>query len=149
MTECLRILIHISNYFQTLENIEKTLSDKNEPKNLTKNLAKKHFVPKCRENFYTQFQYAMPLYLRTERYLIMELNPFRTAVSFWGQSTQISSTLSPHRDCGSKRVKNDVFGVEERGWSDNNSARKSAVHPYRPFVRVCAANGLTITRNHS
>ena len=32
------------------------------------------------------------------------VNPFRTAVSFWGQSTQISSTLSPHRDCGSKRV---------------------------------------------
>ena len=33
------------------------------------------------------------------------LNPFRTAVSFWGQSTQISSRLSPNRDCGSKRVK--------------------------------------------
>ena len=32
------------------------------------------------------------------------LNPFRTAVSFWGQSTQIWSSLSPNRDCGSKRV---------------------------------------------
>ena len=30
---------------------------------------------------------------------------FRTAVSVWGQSTQISSSLSPNRDCGSKRVK--------------------------------------------
>ena len=32
------------------------------------------------------------------------LNPFRTAVSFWGQSIQKSSSLSPNRDCGSKRV---------------------------------------------
>ena len=31
MTECLRISIHTSNYFQTLEIWEKTLSDKNEP----------------------------------------------------------------------------------------------------------------------
>ena len=31
------------------------------------------------------------------------LNPFRTAVPFWGQSTQSSSSLSPKRDCGSKR----------------------------------------------
>ena len=33
------------------------------------------------------------------------LNPFRTAVSLWGQTTQISRSLSPKRDCGSKRVK--------------------------------------------
>ena len=33
------------------------------------------------------------------------LNPFRTAVPLWGQTTQISSSLSPKRDCGSKRVK--------------------------------------------
>ena len=32
---------------------------------------------------------------------------FRTAVSFWGQSSQISSGLSPNRDCGSKRDKQD------------------------------------------
>ena len=32
MTERLRILIYISNVFQTLEFLEKTLSDKNEPK---------------------------------------------------------------------------------------------------------------------
>ena len=31
VTESLRILILISNYFQTLEITEKTLSDKNEP----------------------------------------------------------------------------------------------------------------------
>ena len=34
MTERLRISINISNYFQTLQILEKTLSDKNEP-NLT------------------------------------------------------------------------------------------------------------------
>ena len=31
VTERLHILIHISNYFQTLEVMEKTLADKNEP----------------------------------------------------------------------------------------------------------------------
>ena len=31
------------------------------------------------------------------------LNPFRTAVPFWGQTRQISSSLSPNRDCGLKR----------------------------------------------
>ena len=33
------------------------------------------------------------------------LNPFRTAVPFWGQTSQIPSSLSPKRDWGSKRVK--------------------------------------------
>ena len=28
------------------------------------------------------------------------VNPFRTAVPLWGQTTQISSSLSPKRDCG-------------------------------------------------
>ena len=28
----------------------------------------------------------------------------QTAVSFWGQSTQISSSLSPKRDCGPKTL---------------------------------------------
>ena len=32
MTERLCVLIHISNYFQTLAIMEKALSDKNEPK---------------------------------------------------------------------------------------------------------------------
>ena len=27
------------------------------------------------------------------------LKPFRSAVPFWGQTTQISSVLSPERDC--------------------------------------------------
>ena len=32
------------------------------------------------------------------------INPFRTAVPFWGQTTQILSNLSPKWDCGPKRV---------------------------------------------
>ena len=35
----------------------------------------------------------------------LRVNPFRTAVPFWGQRTQIPSSLSPKRDCGSKWVK--------------------------------------------
>ena len=31
-------------------------------------------------------------------------NPLKTAGPFWGQITQILSTLSPERDCGFKRV---------------------------------------------
>ena len=31
-------------------------------------------------------------------------NPFRTAVPFRGQPTQISSSLSPKRDCGARWV---------------------------------------------
>ena len=39
-----------------------------------------------------------------QQYYISTINPFRTAVPFWEQSTQISSSLSPKRDCGPKRV---------------------------------------------
>ena len=40
---------------------------------------------------------------------------FRTAVPFWGQPSQILSTLSPKRDCGSKRVNTIVrTGTIER-----------------------------------
>ena len=38
------------------------------------------------------------------RYQVCTINPFRTAVPFWGQFTQISSSLSPKRDWGSKGV---------------------------------------------
>ena len=34
------------------------------------------------------------------------INPFRTAVPFWGQTSQIFSSLSPKRDCGFKGVNN-------------------------------------------
>ena len=42
------------------------------------------------------------------------LNPIRTAVPFWGLTTQISSSLSPKRDCGFKRV--EEFGAL-RAWT--------------------------------
>ena len=35
---------------------------------------------------------------------VEEVNPFRTAVPFWGQTSQISSIFVPKRDCGSKGV---------------------------------------------
>ena len=40
-----------------------------------------------------------------------EFNPFRTADPFWGQTSQISSSLSPKRDCGSKGVKSNQVVV--------------------------------------
>ena len=36
---------------------------------------------------------------------IIPLNPFRTAVPFWGQASQFSSSLPPKRESGSKGVK--------------------------------------------
>ena len=33
------------------------------------------------------------------------IDPFRTAVPFWGQTSQMSSSLSPKQDCGPKGVK--------------------------------------------
>ena len=42
--------------------------------------------------------------------------PFRTAVPFWGQTSQISSSLSPKRDCGSKAVKLGIFAYIFNAW---------------------------------
>ena len=44
---------------------------------------------------------------RTKRlvhHFVKAFTPFMTAVPFWGQSTQIPRTLSPKRDCSTKRV---------------------------------------------
>ena len=38
-------------------------------------------------------------------------NPFRTAVQFWGQTSQISSSFVPKRDCGSKGVKFNMYSL--------------------------------------
>ena len=46
---------------------------------------------------------------------MLRVNPFRTAVPLWGQSTQSPSSLSPKRDCGSKRVKKCFNHVFEAG----------------------------------
>ena len=42
--------------------------------------------------------------MRTEP-IFASVNPFRTAVPFWGQTSQIISNLSPKRDCSPRRVK--------------------------------------------
>ena len=49
VTERLRILIHVSDYFQTLEIMEKTLSDKNEPYVRTRGKQKKRLADKKRK----------------------------------------------------------------------------------------------------
>ena len=52
----------------------------------------------------------LSLFFSTSRFLTAgthhrsSINPFRTAVPFWGQSIQISSSFVPKRDCGSKGV---------------------------------------------
>ena len=48
--------------------------------------------------------------LPVERSTMRWLNPFRTAVPFWGQTSQIPCSLSPKRDCGSKGV-NGILAV--------------------------------------
>ena len=40
---------------------------------------------------------------------------FRTAVPFWGQTTQISSSLSPKRDCGPEGVNSYIHVQSSRG----------------------------------
>ena len=47
---------------------------------------------------------------------ICRVNPFRTAVPFWGQTSQISSSFVPKRDHGSKGVKK--FGITSGGGGD-------------------------------
>ena len=41
-------------------------------------------------------------------------NPFRTAVPFWGQTTQLLSSSSPKRVCGSKGVKTKEAEVKSQ-----------------------------------
>ena len=50
------------------------------------------------------FQYVTVLIVK-DRDSSRPCHPFRTAVPFWRQPTQIPSNLSSKRDCGSKRVK--------------------------------------------
>ena len=47
-----------------------------------------------------------PTTVRTLRFY-REVIPSETAVPFWGQTSQIPSTLSPKRDCSPKRVYGD------------------------------------------
>ena len=56
--------------------------------------------------------------IRPERFV--ENVVFTTAVSFWGQTTQTLSGLSPNGDCGPKRA--NLFGIDPRD-IDYNSGR--------------------------
>ena len=46
---------------------------------------------------------ALLLFLISNSYTRL-INPFRTAVPFWGQVSQTPSKLSPQRDCGPRRL---------------------------------------------
>ena len=61
---------------------------------------------------------------------------FRTAVPFWGQFTQISSSLSPKRDWGSKGV-NTTHHINS---SDSNTINSSSTRTTR-VLEICKANG--------
>ena len=50
---------------------------------------------------YTGAPHGASTFLPVEKISVEELNPFRTTVPYWGQTPQISSSLSPKRDCGS------------------------------------------------
>ena len=69
--------------------------------------------------------------------LKLKLNPFRTAVPFWGQTTQISSSFSPKRDCGSTGVKGGSLSLFCRAppvskYSDGkgSSSQTKQMEPY-------------------
>ena len=91
--------------------------------------------------------------------LLVELNPFRTAVPFWGQTTQFSSSLSPKRDCGcSKGVKAHQEGTASTPagiWLYLRRAIRRAtclvrVYSYRygthsAYLLVCVHNDVLMT----
>ena len=49
------------------------------------------------------------------------LNPFRTAVPFWGQTTSKLSGLPPKRDCGSKRVERGKLHFYQSAGEEKNN----------------------------
>ena len=53
------------------------------------------------------------------------LNPFRTAVPFWGQTSQISSSFVPKRDRGSKGVKACLGG--NRVWNSSQGCLRCLI----------------------
>ena len=39
---------------------------------------------------------------------LLPVTPFRTAVPFWGQSTQSLSSWAPERDCSPRRIEEEM-----------------------------------------
>ena len=73
-------------------------------------------------------EHAVQLDDFTSTAVVIMLASFRTAVPFWGQTSLISSSLSPKRDCGSKGVK-------------NNGARSSSNVEQLAAARSCCCSG--------
>ena len=61
------------------------------------------------------------------------LHPFRTAVPFWAQTTQILSNLSPKRDCGPKKRANPPILVRRyrRRFNGRSRTRKTELFDAR------------------
>ena len=79
--------------------------------------------------------------------------PFRTAVSFWRQTTQIPSSLSPKRDCSTaKRVTGGSAGVKGKAFF---CARNRGLGPqmytrtWCIFSRSVLCQTITFTHLHS
>ena len=65
------------------------------------------------------------------------INPFRTAVPFWGQTSQISSIFVPRRDCGSKGVKIvRIYPSLSSAWCSSGSASSVFVYD-APLIASC------------
>ena len=81
-----------------------------------------HSPPYCNtvNGVETKDKYRGEAWCRCRVQLVVWVNPFRTAVPCWGQTSEISSSLSPKRDCGSKGVKFvtavDVQILEKYAW---------------------------------
>ena len=66
------------------------------------------------------------------------VNPFSTAVPFWGQTSQFSSVLSPKRDCGPKGAK---FSTSSRTDQDRSPVLGGN---YLDFLLVCPPSGTAV-----
>ena len=69
--------------------------------------------------------------------------PFRTAVPFWGQTTQISSILSPKRDRGPKMVK--AYLELSKGLTLLEPQSRSGDNPVK-FQVVLSPNGTAVLK---
>ena len=114
--------MHISKYFQTLETVEKTLSDKNEPNTGDQSLIGPNIASK---NGWIYRFFSIP----------QVLDPFRTAVPFWGQTSQIWCNLTPKRHRSSKEIvppRNTRIGTV-------NPHRRTHAHTFLPVQRTAGS----------
>ena len=70
------------------------------------------------------------------------LNPLRTAVPFWGQTSQVPSSMSPKRDCGTKSVEIDP-SKQQRARSDDAYRPPSPCPPPPPVLHATCASYFT------